>query len=619
MAPGVGALPAAETEVPVAESFARHARTLEPRRLAQVRLALRAFEWLPFPWRFSRSSLEARERFLADMERSRLSLHRDLLLLIKVLAGTHYANDERVRLAVGYEERCAMARGEGDPEPQPVGPRLGDLVPPADGEECDVVVVGSGAGGAVTAAVLAEAGLDVIVLEAGPYLTRDEYPDDPVGALSTLYRDGGLTIAEGRPAVPVPVGRAVGGTTVINSGTCLRAPERVLRRWREEHGVEWATELEAEFAAAEKELHVMPVDVERMGRNGRLFMEGAEAIGASGGPLSRNAGPCVQCSSCPKGCRLDAKRAMHVSYLPRAVEAGARVRAGANAERIVLEGRRAVGVRCSVDADGEGPRRDYAVRAPTVVCAGGAFGTPELLLRSGIAGGNGALGRNLHVHPAAWIGARFDDEVRGWDGVMQSYYVDEWFDRGLLLEATFTPLAFGAQWLPGVGREHQARMLAYDRIGSTGVHLSDHSSGRVRLAGDGTLRLSYRLTGDEARTLTYGIARAAEIFFAAGAREVYPQVSGSPVIRPGGVAAFESSPPRPSELRLEAFHPMGTAAMGSEESGRVTTPEGAVRGAEGLYVADASLLPTSLGVNPMMTVIACASRIAGRLADTLAA
>ena len=130
----------------------------------------------------------------------------------------------------------------------------------------------------------------------------------------------------------------------------------------------------------------MPVDVERMGRNGQLFMEGAEAIGTSGGPLSRNAGRCVQCSSCPKGCRLDAKRAMHVSYLPRAVEAGARVRAGANAERIVLEGRRAVGVRCSVDADGEGPRRDYAVRAPTVVCAGGAFGTPELLLRSGVRG-----------------------------------------------------------------------------------------------------------------------------------------------------------------------------------------------------------------------------------------
>jgi choline dehydrogenase-like flavoprotein len=616
MAPGVGALPAAEAEVPVAESFARYAASLDARTLRRIRLALRAFEWLPFPWRFSRSTLEARERYLRDMERSRLSLHRDLLLLMKLLAGTHYARDERVRLAVGYEERCEVAPQGSTREAEPGPAPLGELEPPEGGEECDVVVVGSGAGGAVTAAILAEAGLDVIVLEAGPYMTRETYPADPVDALSALYRDGGLTIAEGRPAVPVPVGRAVGGTTVINSGTALRAPERVLERWREEHGVEWATGLEADFADAEKELRVAPVDVESMGRNGQLLMEGAMAIGASGAPLLRNAGRCVQCSSCPKGCRLDAKRAMHVTYLPRAVAAGARVRAGVEAERVLLEGSRATGVACRVNGEGEG--RSYEVRADTVVCAGGAFGTPELLLRSGFAGGDGGLGRNLHVHPAAWIGARFDEEVRGWDGVMQSYAVDEWSDRGLLLEATFTPLAFGAQWLPGVGREHQERVLAYDRIASTGVHLSDRSSGRVALVGDGSMRLSYRLTKEEAGILTYGIARAAEIFFAAGAREVYPQVSGSPVIRPGEVADFESSPPRPSELRLEAFHPMGTAAMGGDASRSVTTPDGAVRGAEGLYVADASLLPTSLGVNPMMTVIACVSRIAGRLADRLA-
>jgi choline dehydrogenase-like flavoprotein len=618
MAPGIGPLPAAEREVPVAESFVRYAASLEPRTLRQLRLALRAFEWLPFPRRFSRASLEGRQRFLADMERSRLSLNRDLLLLIKVVAGTQYARDERVRLAVGYEERCALAPGEGDPEPDAEAPSpLGELEPPEGGEQCDVVIVGSGAGGAVTAAILAEAGLDVIVLEAGRYMSRATYPDDPVAALTALYRDGGLTIAEGRPAVPIPVGRAVGGTTVINSGTCLRAPERVLQRWRSEHGVEWAMDLEAEFADAEKLLRVQRVDVDRMGRNGQLFMAGAEAIGASGGPLSRNAGRCVQCSSCPKGCRLDAKRAMHVTYLPRAADAGARVRAGVLADRIMFEeDTRAVGVRCSVD--GEGPARPYEVRARNVVCAGGAFGTPELLMRSGFGDRSGALGRNMHIHPAAWIGARFDDEVRGWDGVMQSYYVDQWFDRGLLLEATFTPLAFGAQWLPGVGGEHQERVLAYDRIASTGVHLSDRSSGRVGLAGDGSLRLTYRLTKDESRTLTFGIARAAEIFFAAGAREVYPQVSGSPVIRRGGVAAFEASPPRPSELRLEAFHPMGTAAMGSDPSRSVTTPSGAVRGAKSLYVADASLLPTSLGVNPMMTVIACASRIAGGLAGRLA-
>ncbi len=608
MAPGVGALPAAEVEVPVSRSFARHAAAFDPRTLRRVRLALRVFEWLPFPWRFSRASLEAREGFIAELERSRLALKRDLLLLMKVLAGTQYGSDSRVRDAVGVEQRCG---GETPPDPS----SLGDLTPPRDGEECDVAVVGSGAGGAVAAAVLAEAGLDVVVLEAGRYMNRDTYPADPVEAIVALYRDGGLTIAEGRPAIPVPVGRAVGGTTVINSGTALRPPESVLAAWRAEHGIEWATDLERELADAERELRVRRVDVATMGRNGQLAMEGAMAIGASGRPLPRNAGRCVQCSSCPTGCTLDAKRAMHLTYLPRAVRAGARVRAGVDARTVLLDGAQVAGLECTA-TDGDGTPRRHVVRARTVVAAGGAIGTPELLIRSGV--GGRAVGRNLHVHPAAWIGARFDEPVRGWEGVMQSYAVDEWADRGLLLEATFTPLAFGAQWLPGTGREHQRRLLEYDRVASIGVHLSDRSSGCVRVAGDGSVRLGYRLRREEAATIGFGIARAAEILFAAGAREVYPQLSGAPVIRRGGLAAFEASTPKPSELRLEAFHPMGTAAIGADPSRAVTTPDGVVRGVEGLYVADAALLPSSLGVNPMMTVIACASRVGSGLAERLA-
>src|SRR5262249_22149246 len=217
--------------------------------------------------------------------------------------------------------------------------------------------------------------------------------------------------------------------------------------------------------------------------------------GVSHAPLKRNAGRCVQCSSCPQGCKLDAKRAMHVSYLPRAVAAGARVRAGVEADRIVFEGDRAVGVACRATApEGDGASvigtRPYELRARTVVLAGGAFGTPELLLRSRLPRPSENIGTNLRMHPACWVGARFDEEVRGWDGVMQSYCVDEWEERGLLLEATFTPLAFGAQWLPGTGVEHQQRVLEFDHLASTGVHLSDRSAGRVGLAGDGSLRVT---------------------------------------------------------------------------------------------------------------------------------
>jgi len=458
MAPALDGLPAAECEVPVSAPVAGFLSSLSPRLLLRVRLGLRAFEWLPFPWRFSRLDLAGREDFLGKMERSRFGLHHELLLMAKTFTTLGYAIDPRVEERVGLETSCRLAD---DTLPEPAG-SLGETTPAGAEEECDVVIVGSGAGGAVAAAMLAEAGLDVIVLEAGEAYDRDSYPSDPLEAIASLYREGGLTIAEGHPPIPVPTGRAVGGTTVINSGTCFRAPQPVLEHWRSRYGVAWAGDLDPHFAEAEEFLRVTPLDPERMGRNGQLAMEGAAAIGASGGPISRNAGSCVQCSSCPYGCAIDAKRGMHVSYVPRAIAAGARLRTGVEARRVLVEGGRAAGVRgiASGLAGANGDRRPYTARARrATIVAGGALGTPELLLRSGLGGGQ--VGRNLHIHPACWIGARYEEEVRGWEGVMQSYYLDEWEPQGVLLEATFTPLAFGGAWLVGSGIEHQRAMLDY--------------------------------------------------------------------------------------------------------------------------------------------------------------
>jgi choline dehydrogenase-like flavoprotein len=610
MAPALDGLPAAEREVAVSGPVAEFLTSLSPRLLARVKLGLRAFEWLPFPWRFSRLDAAAREDFLRRMERSRFGLHRELLLMAKTFTTIGYAIDPRVEQRLGLETSCRLASGS---SPEPAGP-LGDTDPVGEGEECDVVIVGSGAGGAVAAATLAEAGLDVIVLEAGARYDRESYPSDPLEAIASLYRDGGLTIAEGRPPIPVPVGRTVGGTTVVNSGTCFRAPDPVLEHWRKRYGVAWAIDLAPDFAEAEEFLRVTTLDPERMGRNGQLAMEGAEAIGASGGPISRNAGDCVQCSSCPFGCAIDAKRGMNVSYLPRAVAAGARLRSGVEARQIVVGKGRATGVRCVVApaAGGNGNRRPYVVRARlATIVAGGAMGTPELLLRSGLGGRQ--VGRNLHIHPACWVGARYEEEVRGWEGVMQSYYVDEWEPQRILLEATFTPLPFGGAWLLGSGREHQEAILGFGRMGSIGVHLSDESSGRVGIAGAGSLRASYRLTDGDARRLAFGIARAAEIHFAAGAAEVYPNIAAVPILRPGDLPSFEASTFKPSQLRLEAFHPMGTARIAADPGEGVCAPDGSVNGVAGLYVADASLFPTSVGVNPMMTVIAFAKKVADGL------
>ncbi len=612
MAPAVDGLPAAERDVAVAGPVAEFLRSTSPSVLARLKLGLRAFEWLPFPWRFSRLSPERAEEYLGKMEGSRLGLHHELLLMAKILATLGYAVTAPVKERIGFRVSCELADGT---LPEPCG-GLGDTEPRGEGEECEVLVIGSGAGGAVVAAELAEAGLDVLVLEAGRAYDRDSYPADQLEAIAELYRDAGLTIAAGRPPIPVPVAKTVGGTTVVNSGTCFRAPREVLERWRADHGIEWALELADDYAEAESTLRVTQLDPERMGRNGQLAMEGAAAIGASGAPISRNAGSCVQCSSCPFGCEIDAKRGMHVSYLPRAVAAGARLRAGVEAQRLLLEDGRAVGVAARVAPNGR-PGRDFTVRARrAVVVAGGALGTPELLLRSGL-GGAGTVGRNLHIHPACWVGARYPEEVRGWDGVMQSYYVDQWEPQGILLEATFTPLAFGGAWLLGSGADHQRAMLDFGHVGSIGVHLSDRSEGRVGLGAEGAIRASYKLTRDDADRLAFGIARAAEIHFAAGATEVNPNIPRVGVLRPGDLASFEATRLKPAELRLEAFHPMGTARIGVPGEGACAS-DGSVHGTDSLYVADASLFPTSVGVNPMMTVIAFAKQVARGIAGSTA-
>lgn len=569
-----------------------------------ARTALTVLELSPFPRRLSRLAPDARARHIERMESSRSLNRRSIVLLAKTLACVTYTSDARVRAAVGWEPRCEIG-GEAPAAAAPL--RVESLDEDAS---CDVVVVGSGAGGATAARVLAEAGLDVIVVEEGEHHDSRDFTTDPVHALRTLYRDGGFTACDGRPPIPLPVGRCVGGTTVINSGTAVRPPAGVFARWRDEHGIAWATELDGELEGVERDLAVAPVDPATAGRNAELCRTGAEAIGAANRPLPRAAGGVTCCGTCPMGCALDAKQAMHVSELPRAVAAGARVVAGVRAREVLVSGGRAVGVKCRAGSA-------FTIHARAVVLAGGALGTPELLLAQGLAAGSGHLGRHLRIQPACWVGARYaGQEVRGWDGIMQSWGVDEWHDRRLFLEATFSPLPFGAHWMPGAGAAFAERVERYGEMGIVGVHLADRSEGRVRVRG-GQLRVAYGLTREDAAQLAFGIARAAEMHFAAGAAEVYPQVAGMGTLRPGDERALDGRAPRPAELRLEAFHPMGTARMGTEASSSVVAPSGEAHELPGLFVADASVLPTALGANPMLTIMAVARRIARGVAERL--
>jgi choline dehydrogenase-like flavoprotein len=495
------------------------------------------------------------------------------------------------------------------PEDEP-----GDVV-----EHADVVVIGTGAGGAVVAAELAEAGARVVVLEEGDHHSGREFTARPLEQIRMLYRDLGMTGAIGNTFIGIPLGRAVGGTTIVNSGTCWRAPEELLRRWEQEFGIPDLADggLTPEYERVERAIHVAPVPDDLLGPGDRLFRRGAEALGFRGEPIPRNAAGCRGTGVCAFGCPRDAKQSTNASYMPRAVQAGARVHVRARAARVLLESGRAVGVvadRLAPSGRSNGTRL-WAL-APRVVVAAGALLTPGLLRRSGAAR-NPAVGRYLHIHPATRVLARFDEPVAAWAGVPQSYHVHEFESEGIFIQGQFVPPGVQAPNVPGFGLAHKERMAAYDRLASVGALISDMTCGRV-LGGGRRPLVWYWMNRDDVRRLRRGIALTARIFFAAGAREVYPGVRQQPVLRSAAEAeALERRAVRAADLEIMAFHPMGTARMGRDPAGTAVAPSGELHGVRGLYVADASLFPTSTRVNPQLTIMAFATRIARTIAAEL--
>ncbi len=463
----------------------------------------------------------------------------------------------------------------------------------------DAVVVGSGAGGAAATAELAAGGLDVVVLEEGARHDHRDFTARPRDMAARLYRDGGQLVTLGTPPIVLPLGRAVGGTTLINSGTCFRTPRRVLERWAREDGVPALDD--ALFDHVEEVLGVAEVPAALAGRNALVVKRGAEALGLSGGFLRRNAPGCRASGVCAFGCPSGAKQHAAASWLPRAQAAGARVVTGAKVRRVLVRGGRAEGVQA----------RGLTVRAPLILVACGALLTPGLLRRSGV--GSPALGRHLTIHPASAARARFDEVIDPWDGVPQSYYVDALAADGILLEGIAGPPDQAAMSTPGAGPLHRERMLAIRSTASFGVMVADSATGTVREAG-GRLLVRYDLHPDDAERLRRGFALLADIWWAAGAREVVVPLDAVPVLRDGDNGPLLRARVRPRDVKAMAFHPLGTARAGADPSRSVVDPSLRVHGVRGLYVADGSVVPSSPQVNPQVTIMALAVRLGRALA-----
>ena len=489
-------------------------------------------------------------------------------------------------------------------------------------ERADVVVVGSGAGGAVAAATLAEAGVDVIVVEEGSEVSAErDFTGPPFERFQKLCRDDATTQAWGKPPIPMPIGRVVGGTTVVNCGTCFRAPRRVVERWRSESGVtDGYDELVPHFEAVEDALNIRPVPWELLGPNGMAAHRGAVALGYSGGPLLRNITGCHGCGQCVFGCPSNAKQAMHISYLPRAQAAGARIFSRCRAERIELDDRgRARGVTVALLDEAGNRHGSLRVDCRRVVLAAGAVGSPLLLEASGIHDPSGQTGRNLRIHPATGVGGFFEGSDPHWNGTLQSYYIDQFFDsHDLMFEATTTVPGIGAGSVPGIGARAMNELKDFSRLATLGFSVADTSSGRVRRTRKGHSLVTYHLNATDARRISLGLAIAAEVLLAAGATRVYPGLPGvESISAQEDLAQLKERPLRPEQLRLTAFHPMGTVRMGSDRRSSVVDPWGRHHVVADLWVTDASTFPTCVGVNPQLTIMAFAKRSAEALAATL--
>ena len=595
------------------------------------------------PTRFTSMSPAARQRYLLGWSRSRFASRR-----------TAFGTLRKLMTFLAYADPGADASGNPrhavigyEPERPPVAAERTPIVPyrlpfeigsPSDPMtlEADVVVVGSGAGGGVVAAMLAEAGRSVVVLEAGPFVDEATMPRDELDAFGRLYLNHGL-LATWDGSVTMLAGSGVGGGTLVNWATSMPASPAVRAMWRREHGLRdledgdiWGDDV----ATLEDELSVTPV--RRPPPKDQAILMGAERLGWEAAAARRNALECDDCGSCPFGCRRGSKQAGIRVHLARAAQAGARIVPQVRVTRILIERDRAVGVQARALVPGSDPEprvRPLVVRARQVVLAAGALRSPALLQASGVR--HRSIGRHLQLHPVPVVAGRMTMPVDMWHGPMQGarslqFADDEDGRHGYVIESAPGHPGLLAMALPWEGIDEHASAMRDARYLAPLVAVTrDGGTGRVSLTRAGRVRIDYRLDAIGVTTLRHAALRMARLARAAGAGEIV--VAGTPAIRFTPVRASPESDAaaygrfedvvarmdfRPNRGSVFSAHQMGTVRMGAAPRDHPCDPNGRVRArargdrlVAGLYVADASLFPTALGVNPMLTVMALARRV----------
>lgn len=489
-------------------------------------------------------------------------------------------------------------------------------------EVCDVVVVGSGPGGAVVARELAARGKDVILLEEGPPFTPGDFEVDGALSMARTMREGGLRATRGTVLATMQA-NALGGGSLVNSAICVRAPAFTLDGWCDEFGLSRSTraDLDPHYQAVEDFMGIAPTPDEVQGPRNLLFRDACNALGYSSEPIARNVRGCQGSGECFTGCRVRAKQSTDLSYVPAAIRDGARVYTSVQVQELLTRGSHVWGVAGQVVRPFTGePSHRFRVQARIVVLAAGCMATPVLLQRSGdFANGSRQVGENLQFHPGVAAMGVFPEPTNPAFGATQGYQSLEFVRDGYKLETLWAPPGVFGVRLPGLGLELKKNLALIPHAAIwDAIATCNRSKGRVRARRRGLdPSLWWRLDSKDLAVLVEGLWRVVELLFAGGATSVLPGVHGIPeeLRSMDDVRRLRTRTFSPTDFTLAGNHAFSTTRMHGDGRMGVVDEDGRCHEADNLYLADTGVLPRSPSVNPMLTLMALAHRTAGVIAD----
>lgn len=479
--------------------------------------------------------------------------------------------------------------------------------------DCDVVIVGSGSGGGAAAARLAEGGFDVVVLEEGGYFDSESFSRRVTGTLPRLYRDGGISVIYGKPSIVFQEGRCVGGSTVMNGGMSWHTPESVMDVWKTDHGISYMNpgDMEPYFRYVDQSINVDWQHPDSLSNADLIFRDSAESLGFSVTANRRSQKNCRGSNVCILGCPEDRKQAVHVTYIPRAIQAGARIYTDCKVTKILTDLSSAKGVTAEI-IDRETRRKKYTltVRAKIVFLAGGALQTPSLLKRNRLANKAGRVGKNFLCHPNAKVVGIYDHDIYQWKGVHQGFQVHHFLNEGFTLASGGVPPGIIAFSLPQFGGDNLRIMENYNQMLVTGAVIQDSTSGSIRNLPGNIIFPWYKIDRVQVQRIRRSTALMAEIHFNAGAKKVTLPFAGLPELNSmDEVKKISTAVIKPQDIELFTVHAMGTCAMGSNPKRHVVKPNGETWDIKNLYIGDASIMPTCTKLNPQVTIQALATKI----------